>query len=86
MTLEEILAVEDISKKIQLLKAYRKTPLPKVKELRDEWDPDQHDVMNPSIRKKRKVLVKEAEYGEDDNIIKPAIYQEEDVNRVALPI
>ena len=86
MTLEEILAVEDISKKIQLLKAYRKTPLPKVKELRDEWDPDQHDVMNPSIRKKRKVLVKEAEYGEDDKIIKPAIYQEEDVNRVALPI
>ena len=86
MTLEEILAVEDISLKIQLLKSHRKTPLPKVKELREEWDPDLHEVMNPNIRKKRKVLVKEAEYDEDDNIIKPAVYQDEDVNRVALPI
>lgn len=86
MTLEEILAVEDIQKKISLLKAHRGTPLPKVKELREEWDPDLHDVMNPNIRKKRQVLVKEAEYGEDDKIIKPAVYQEEDVNRVALPI
>lgn len=86
MTLEEILAVEDIQKKISLLKAHRGTPLPKVKELREEWDPDLHDVMNPSIRKKRKVLVKEAEYGEDDKVIKPAVYQEEDVNRVALPV
>ncbi|MBR5043010.1 MAG: phage portal protein [Bacteroidales bacterium] len=86
MTLEEILAVEDISKKISLLKAHRKTSLPKVKELLDEWDPDRHDVMNPSIRKKRKVLVSEAEVGENGKIIKPAVYQEEDVNRVALPI
>ena len=86
MTLEEILAVEDIQTKISLLKAHRGTPLPKVRELRADWDPDQHDVMNPSIRKKRKVLVTEAKYGEDDKIIKPAVYQEEDVNRVALPI
>lgn len=86
MTLEEILAVEDIQKKISLLKAYRPTPLPKVKELREEWDPDLHDVMNPNIRKKRKVLVSEEQRGEDDRIIKPAVYQEEDVNRIALPI
>lgn len=39
MTLEEILAVEDIERKIQLLKSHRGSPLPKVKELRDEWDP-----------------------------------------------
>lgn len=86
MTLEEILAVEDIQKKISLLKAQRKTPLPKVKELREEWDPDLHEVMNPSIRKKRKVLVSEEKRDEDDKIIKPAVYQEEDVNRIALPI
>lgn len=86
MTLEEILAVEDIDKKIQLLKSYRGSPLPNVKELRDEWDPDRHEVMDPTVRKKRKVLVREAEYGEDGKTIRPAVYQDEDVNRVALPV
>ena len=86
MTLEEILAVEDIDKKIQLLKSHRGSPLPNVKELRDEWDPDRHEVMDPTVRKKRKVLVREAEYGEDGKTIRPAVYQDEDVNRVALPV
>ena len=86
MTIEEILAVEDIQKKISLLKRGRKTPLPKVKELREEWDPDLHDVMNPSIRKPRKVLISEAEVDEEGKTIKPARYQEEDVTRIALPI
>lgn len=86
MTIEEILAVEDIGKRIQLLKMHRRTPQPKVKELKNAWDPDCHDVMNPNIRKKRRVLVKEAVTDDDGNIIKPAVYQQEDVNRIALPI
>lgn len=86
MTLQEILAVEDISLKIQLLKKHRPTPLPNVKELREEWDPDKHEVMNPAIRKKRRVLISEPVQDEDGKIIKPAVYQEEDVNRIALPI
>lgn len=86
MTLEEILAVEDIGKRIQLLKEYRRSPKPNVKDLKKMWNPEEHDVMNPSIRKKRRVLVTEAETDEDGNIIKPAKYQEEDVNRIALPI
>lgn len=86
MTIEEILAVEDIGKRIYLLKQHRRSPMPNVKELRNEWEPKNHDVMNPNIRKKRRVLVKEAEMDENDNIIKPAVYQEEDVNRIALPL
>lgn len=86
MTLEEILAVEDINIKIQLLKKHRTTPLPNVKELRSEWDPDKHEVMNPAIRKKRRVLISEPVVSENGKIIKPAVYQEEDVNRIALPI
>lgn len=86
MTIEEILAVEDIGRRIQLLKDHRRTPQPKVKELKNAWEPDHHDVMNPNIRKKRRVLVKEAETDEDGNVIKPAVYQQEDVNRIALPI
>lgn len=86
MTLEEILAVEDIGKRIQLLKEYRRSPKPNVKDLKKMWNPEEHDVMNPSIRKKRRVLVTEAEMDEDGNVVKPAVYQEEDVNRIALPI
>lgn len=86
MTIDEILELEDVGQKIQLLKDHRRTPQPKVKELRNAWDPDAHDVMDPNIRKKRRVLVKEAQTDDDGNVIKPAVYQQEDVNRIALPI
>lgn len=86
MTLEEILALEDTGRKIQLLKEHRRTPLPDTKINRDSWDPDSHAVMDPNIRKKRRVLIREAETDEDGKVIKPAVYQSEDVNRIALPL
>lgn len=86
MTLEEILALEDNGRKIQLLKEHRRTPLPDTKTNQDSWDPDNHDVMNPNIRKKRRVLISEAKTDDEGRVITPAVYQSEDVNRIALPL
>ena len=83
--LEEILNLEDISKKISLLKSARTTPQPDVSKLREEWDADKHEVNNRSVRKERKVLMKE-EYTDENGVFHAAVYQDEDVNRISLPI
>jgi len=83
MTLQEIFAIEDIGLRITELKK-RNTPIPDVGKLRAEWDPALHDVMNKSIRKKRKVLVSEATTNDDGKKI-PAKYEYEEVNRIAIP-
>ncbi len=85
MTLEEILAEEDIGKKIDLLKEGRHTKLPNVKQLLDDWDPKGHQVNDENVRKRRKVLDKE-EYTDEKGEKHPAKYHDEDVNRIALPI
>lgn len=81
MNLAEILKLEDSNRKIELLKQ-RRDPLPDVSTLMADWDPDQHDVMNEEKRPKRRVLKKEA--SEDGK--HPAEYDNEDVNRITLPI
>ena len=83
--LEEILKFEDIDKKISMLKSARTTPQPNVSTLRKEWDADKHDVNNRAIRKERKVLIKE-EYTDEGGVFHAAVYQDEDVNRISLPI
>lgn len=85
MELAEILQIEDINNKILQLKAMRKTPLPNVQQLEKDWYPSQHDVMNPDIRKKRKVCVHEEYYDNNGNKV-PAEYKLEEVNRIAIPL
>ena len=87
-TLDDILALEDIDKKISYLKKGRRNPLPDTSANLADWDMTKHDIMNPELYKKIKVLVKMAEEhfdGEKKTII-PAEYEMKEPNRIALPI
>ena len=89
-TLQEILAIEDIATKISYLKKGRRTPVPDTAKNLADWDPEKHDIMNPELYKKIKVLVKmeetrfDPESGQTTKI--PAKYEMKEPNRIALPI
>lgn len=89
-TLDEILALEDIDKKISYLKKGRRNPLPDTSANLADWDMTKHDIMNPELYKKIKVLVKmeetkfDPETGRTTKI--PAQYDMKEPNRIALPI
>ena len=89
-TLDDILAIEDIDQKIAYLKKGRRTPLPDTAKNLADWEPKRHDIMNPELYKKIKVLVKmeetkfDPESGQAMKI--PAKYDYKEPNRIALPI
>lgn len=89
-TLQDILAIEDIDQKIAYLKKGRRTPLPDTAKNLADWEPKRHDIMNPELYKKIKVLVKmeetrfDPESGQTMKI--PAKYEMKEPNRIALPI
>lgn len=89
-TLDDILAIEDIYQKIAYLKKGRRTPLPDTAKNLADWEPKRHDIMNPELYKKIKVLVKMEETKfdpESGQTIKiPAKYEMKEPNRIALPI
>ena len=89
-TLDEILALEDIDKKISYLKKGRRNPLPDTLANLADWDMTKHDIMNPELYKKIKVLVKMVEDKFDPESGKtihiPAQYEMKEPNRIALPI
>ena len=85
MTIQEIFLLESESDKITQLKK-RNTEAPDVDALLNDWDADRHDVMNPLIRKDKKVIVVEEVRDIDDKIISPAKYETEKVNRISLPL
>ena len=89
-TLDEILALEDIDQKIAYLKKGRRTPLPDTAKNLADWELKRHDIMNPELYKKIKVLVKMEETKfdpESGQTIKiPAKYEVKEPNRIALPI
>ncbi|MDO5106035.1 phage portal protein [Capnocytophaga sp.] len=84
MKLEELNKL-DIPERIKELKKFP-AKRPETQRLLKDWDYSQHDVFNVEIRKKRKVLVKEPEENPDGTIKKPAVYEEQEVNRIALPL
>lgn len=91
MTLEQILALEDIGIKIQYLKKGRRTSLPDCAELWNDWNPEKHEIMtNKKKYPDRKVLKKEAEKIHDEKTGKtievPAKYETEEVNRITIPL
>ena len=60
MTLEEILALPDVDRKIYYLKKGRKTNLPDCDKLYADWDPNRHEIMVDKEKyPDRKVLEKE---------------------------
>lgn len=89
-TLDEILALEDINQKIAYLKKGRRTTIPDTCKNLADWDMTKHDIMNPELYKKIKVLVKMAEDKFDPESGKtihiPAQYEMKEPNRIAIPI
>ena len=87
-TLEEILALEDINKKIYYLKRGRRTPQPDTHQNYADWDPRQHDIMDPALYPKIKVLVEMEHdtYEDGKTVHHPAKYDFKEPNRIALPI
>ena len=55
-TLEDILAIADITTKIKYLKAGRKTLLPDTAQNKKDWNPELHDIMDEGKYKKIRVL------------------------------
>lgn len=84
MNIQEIKKL-DIPERIKELK---KSPVvrPTTQQLLKDWDYTQHDVFNPEIRKKRKVLVEDEVLNLDGSIKIPARYEMQEVNRIALPL
>lgn len=87
MTVQEILSQEDIATRISLIKKARKTPTPNVDQLRADWDPMLHDVMDPVKRPNEiKVISPEERDPITNKVIKTALTKEEPVNRIPLPL
>ncbi|GJH39884.1 hypothetical protein RCZ04_04340 [Capnocytophaga sp. HP1101] len=84
MTLQELLALP-VSERIAQLKKYP-AKRPEKNLLLKDWDYTQHDILNPELRPKRKVLTQEATYNKDGSIRTPAKFHDEEVNRLALPL
>ena len=89
-TLQEILALEDINQKIAYLKKGRRTAVPDTGKNLADWKPSKHDIMNPELYKKIKVLVKMEETKFDPETGRttktPAKYEMKEPNRISLPI
>lgn len=87
MTLQEILSQENISERIKLIKQARKTPQPDVEQLRRDWDPMLHDVMDEKKRPNEiKVISPEERDPLTGNVTRIAVTKEEPVNRIPLPL
>ncbi len=61
MTLEEILALEDIGQKVGLLKKGRRTPMVDVTRLRNDWNPDKHEIITDTEKYPKIKIVIEKE-------------------------
>lgn len=90
MTIEEILALDNIEQKIALLKKGRRSEQPNRVELWNDWNPSLHEIMTDKEKyPDRKVLKKEA-YTVCDNTGKsydvPAEYETQEVNRICIPL
>lgn len=86
-TLQEIFALPTEAEKIYYLK-YRRTPMPDVQALYKDWNPDNHDVNDETIRPENKVIVKEAHIDKNGTKI-PPVYKKDDINptnRIMLPL
>lgn len=91
MTIEEILKVEDVEMKIQLLKKGRKTEIPNRERLYNDWNPNKHEiVVDEEKYPKIKIQVAPEKTTWDEKTGKaytePAKMQEVDPNRIAIPL
>ena len=91
MTIEEVLAIEDKNRKIELLKKGRRTKLPDVTSLYKDWNPNKHEIITdkekyPKIRvvvEKGKEVYSKVSKGmttTDDKV------EYKEPNRIAIPL
>ena len=90
-TLEEILALPEIERKIYYLKKGRKTELPNAHALYNDWNPNKHEiVIDEEKYPKIKITTKPEERITDPSTgkeyVEPAVKKEVEPNRIALPI
>lgn len=90
-TLEEILAIPEIERKIYYLKKGRKTEHPNAHALYNDWNPNRHEiVIDEEKYPKIKITTKPEERITDPTTgkeyIEPAVKKEVEPNRIALPI
>lgn len=89
-TLEEILQLEDIDRKIYYLKKGRKTPLPDREKLYADWDPNKHEIFDEEKYPKIKITLEPEKEVFDEQSGKttriPEKSKEVSPNRIALPL
>lgn len=91
MTLEEILQLQDIEQKITLLKKARKTEQPNRKELYNDWNPNNHEIITNTEKYPQITITLETERTVFDentgkSITIPAKTKKIDPNRIAIPL
>lgn len=89
--IEEILAIEDIDKKIYYLKKGRKTALPDRERLYADWDPNKHEIIVDKEKYPQIEITIEKERDEFDekagrSVTIPKKTKKVEPNRIALPL
>jgi hypothetical protein len=85
LTLADILAMEDIGRKISLLQN-RSTPAPNAVQLYADWETSKHRVMDKSYRKDNKRKIKDAIVDKDGKFVDAPAYEPVPVNRIPIPL
>ena len=90
-TLEEILAIPKVERKIYYLKKGRKTELPNAHALYNDWNPNRHEIVADEEKYPKIKITTQPEKRITDpstgkEYVEPAVKKEVEPNRIALPI
>lgn len=89
-TLEEILALEDVERKIYYLKKGRKTQLPDRGKLYADWEPNKHEIFDKEKYPQIEITIEQEKEEYDEKAGKkvtiPKKTKKVDPNRIALPL
>lgn len=91
MTLEEILAMPEVERKIYYLKKGRKTEQPNAHALYNDWNPNKHEIVIDEEKYPKIKITTQPEKRITDpttgkEYVEPAVKKEVDPNRIVLPI
>lgn len=84
-SIDEIFELASWDERITFIRNARKTPMPDVKQMKDDWFPKRHRVHDVEFRKDMKTLVKDA-YIDQNGKEYPPEFETEPVARISLPI
>ena len=81
----EIFELPTWEERINFIKNSRRTPMPNVKQLREDWMPENHKVNDKKWREDMRVVVNDR-YVDSKGVEHPAEFKTEPVARISLPI